>query len=106
MFIPLWTVVSFVIILIWSIALNFRRAKQISALSYSFINVSNTSINMLNSIKEERHDHEGEIDLVPLIITESIQELNQKIDFLLELQIKAGVTHNPDLDGAKALGIV
>jgi hypothetical protein len=106
MFIPVWMIITIAVILLWSVALNFLREKQITALKYSFINLSDTAINMLNLIKDERENYDGDVELMPVEIIESIQEFDQKIDFLLELQGKSGVKHNPSRDGAKALGIV
>jgi hypothetical protein len=106
MFIPIWMIITIAVILLWSVALNFLREKQITALKYSFINLSDTAINMLNLIKDERENYDGDVELMPVEIIESIQEFDQKVGFLLELQGKSGVKHNPSRDGAKALGIV
>jgi hypothetical protein len=103
MFIPVWMIITIAVILLWSVALNFLREKQITALKYSFINLSDTAINMLNLIKDERENYDGDVELMPVEIIESIQEFDQKIGFLLELQGKSGVKHNPVVMGQRHL---
>lgn len=106
MFIPLWIIAGIFSILTWSIWLNFQRTKQIRALQYSFITISDLSINKLTEIKSEREQYESDPELVPFVIIESLQEIENTVDSLLKRQTHAGVQPYQLKDGARELGIV
>ncbi len=105
MFIPIWIVVIASLILIWSIWMNFNRSKQIYTLKYGFVTISDMAINKLREIKSERAEKEGDDELLPFEIVESINEIEAIVKHLLESQQKAGVSPYTLKDGAKALGI-
>ena len=105
MFVANWLIILITIVLIWSIWLNFARAKQISVLQYSFNDMSDFAKNSLDAIYNERVYSEGERDLVPYVITEPIEEWENKVDLLLNMQYKSGLgSHNINV-GARVLGI-
>lgn len=105
MFIPFWILVMVLFILAWSIWMNFNRSKQIYTLKYGFVTISDLAISKLREIKSERTEKEGSDELLPLEITESLNEIETTVDHLLESQQKVGVSPYTLKDGAKALSI-
>jgi hypothetical protein len=105
MFIPFWLLVITSIILAWSIWVNFDRSKQISTLKYGFVTILDLAINRLREIKSERVEKEGDDELLPFVIVDSLTEVEAAVENLLDSQQKAGVSPYTMKDGAKALGI-
>lgn len=106
MFIPIWILFIVSIILTWSIWMNFNRSKQISTLKYGFVTISDLAINKLREIKSERLEiEEGDEELLPIQIVESLDEIEAAIEHLLHSQQKIGISSYTLKDGAKALGI-
>jgi hypothetical protein len=105
MFIPFWLLVITSIILAWSIWMNFDRSKQMSTLKYGFVTISDLAINRLREIKSERVEKEGDDELLPFVIVDSLTEVEAAVEHLLDSQQKAGVFPYTMKDGAKALGI-
>jgi hypothetical protein len=106
MFISLYVISGILLILAWSVWLNFHRAKQIRSLKYCFVTISDLSINKLRELQSEREEHVGDPELVPYIVSESLREIESSVENLLKLQEQAGVQPYSLKDRAKALGIV
>jgi len=106
MFISLWIIAGIFFIFIWSVWLNFHKSKQIRSLQYCFVTISDLSINKFREIKSEREGCEGDPELVPHLVSESLQEIENTVDNFLKRQEKAGVQPYQLKDGAKELGIV
>lgn len=106
MFISLCVITGILLTLVWSVWLNFHRAKQIRSLKYCFVTISDLSINKLREVKLERDEHLGDPDLVPYIVSESLREIESTVENLLKLQEQAGVQLYSLKDRAKELGIV
>jgi hypothetical protein len=106
MFIPIWIITGILLILVWSIWLNFQRSKQVQSLQYSFVTISDLSINKLREVKSECEQHEGDPELVPYVVSESLQEIESEVEHLLKRQEQAGVQPYQLKDGAKELGIM
>ncbi len=61
------------------------------SLKYSFVAISDLSISKLREIKSEREQHEGNPELVPYVVLESLQEIESTVEHLLKRQEQAGV---------------
>lgn len=106
MFISLYVISGILLILLWSVWLNFHRAKQIRSLKYCFVTISDLSINKLREVKSAREEHVGDPDLVPYIVSESLREIESSVENLLKRQEQAGVQPYSLKDRTKELGIV